>query len=90
MKFTSLLELVNKLQQAGKIDNLQQACGVFGCVLERCVLNHIWEHLQEIINDHQHGFMPGRSCTSQLVGVLDKIGKSLTEESKLTSYNTWT
>ena len=43
-------------------------------VLERCVLNHIWEHLQEIINDHQHGFMPGRSCTSQLVGVLDKIG----------------
>ena len=46
-------------------------------VLERCVLNHIWEHLQEIINDHQHGFMPGRSCTSQLVGVLDKIGKVL-------------
>ena len=46
-------------------------------VLEKCVLNHIWEHLQEIINDHQHGFMPGRSCTSQLVGVLDKIGKAL-------------
>ena len=32
MKFTSLLQLVNKLQQAGKIDNLQQACGVFGCL----------------------------------------------------------
>ena len=32
MKLTSLLQLVNKLQQAGKIDNLQQACGVFGCV----------------------------------------------------------
>ena len=32
MKFTSLLKLVNKLQQAGKIDNLQQACGVLGCI----------------------------------------------------------
>ena len=39
-------------------------------IVERCVLNHIWEHLQ-------HGFMPRRSCTSQLVGVLDKIGKAL-------------
>ena len=29
------------------------------------------------MNDHQHGFMPGRSFTSQLVGVLDKIGKVL-------------
>ena len=46
-------------------------------VLERCILNNIWEHLQEIMNDHQHGFMPGRSSTSQLVGVLDKIGKVL-------------
>ena len=32
MKLTSLLQLVDKLQQAGKIDNLQQACGIFGCV----------------------------------------------------------
>ena len=46
-------------------------------VLERCILNNILEHLQEIMNDHQHGFMPGRSSTSQLVGVLDKIGKVL-------------
>ena len=29
---TSLLQLVDKLQQASKIDNLQQVCGVFGCV----------------------------------------------------------
>ena len=32
MKLTSLLQLVTELQQAGKIDNLQQTCGVFGCV----------------------------------------------------------
>ena len=28
MKLTSLLQLVDKLQQAGKID----VCGIFGCV----------------------------------------------------------
>ena len=32
MKSTSLLQLVDKLQQAGKIDNLQQVCRVFGFV----------------------------------------------------------
>ena len=33
MKLTSLLQLVDKLrQQAGKIDNLQQVCGIFGHV----------------------------------------------------------
>ena len=33
MKLTSLLKLVDKLQQAGKIDNLQQVSGVFGSVV---------------------------------------------------------
>ena len=32
MKLTRLLQLVSELQQAGKIDNLQQTCGVFGRV----------------------------------------------------------
>ena len=32
MKLTSLLQLVDKLQQVDKSDNLQQVCGVFGCV----------------------------------------------------------
>jgi hypothetical protein len=30
---TSLLQLVDNLQQAGKIRNLQQVCGVSGCVV---------------------------------------------------------
>ena len=33
MKLTSLLQFVDKFQQAGKIDNLQQGCGIFGCVV---------------------------------------------------------
>ena len=33
MKLTSLLRLVDKLQLAGKIDNLEQVCGVLGCIV---------------------------------------------------------
>ena len=37
-----MLQLVDKLQQVGKIDNLQQVCGVFGCVgLYSAVKNRI-------------------------------------------------
>ena len=32
MKLTSSLQLFDKLQQAGKVDNLQQVFGVLGCV----------------------------------------------------------
>ena len=32
MKSTDLLQLVDNLQQVGKIHNLQQVCGVSGCV----------------------------------------------------------
>ena len=32
-KLTSLLRLVDKLQQVGKIHNLQQVCRIFGCVV---------------------------------------------------------
>ena len=33
MKSTGLIQLVGNLHQAGKIHNLRQICGVFGCVL---------------------------------------------------------
>ena len=33
VKLTSLLQLVDKLQQTRKIDKLQQACGVSVCVV---------------------------------------------------------
>ena len=34
MKSTGLIQLVDNLHQAGKIHNLRQVCGVFGCVQE--------------------------------------------------------
>ena len=38
---TSLLQLVDKMQQANKIDNLQQVCSVYGCVVPYVVINRI-------------------------------------------------
>ena len=32
IKLASLLPLVDRFQQVGKINNLEQICGVFGCV----------------------------------------------------------
>ena len=42
-------------------------------VLERCVQRDIRDHLLQLINDSQHGFIPGKSCTTQLLEVLDYI-----------------
>ena len=46
-------------------------------VLERCVLNNIKCHLLKIINVYQHGFLPGRSCMTNLIDVLHYVGSRL-------------
>ena len=52
-------------------------------VLERCVLRNIRDHLQQLINDSQHGFTPEKSCTTQLLEVLDYIGSLLDSGKKI-------
>ena len=45
--------------------------------LERCVLNHIPQHIQSNIHSAQFGFVNGRSCATQLLSILNVIGKNL-------------
>ena len=42
-------------------------------LLEKLVRKHIMQHLvdNDLISQHQHGFVPGRSCTTQLLEALD-------------------
>ena len=42
-------------------------------IMEKLVRKHIMKHLEEnnLISKHQHGFVPGRSCTTQLLEALD-------------------
>ena len=45
--------------------------------LERCVFNKIKDHVFDQINDGQHGFVPRKSCVTQLIEVFDYIGREL-------------
>jgi hypothetical protein len=46
------------------------------CIVSK-VLNKLRDHLLQLLNSSQHGFTPGRSCTTQLVEVLNFIGSLL-------------
>ena len=46
-------------------------------VMERCVLNKFYPILKNQIYYLQHGFIKGRSCTTQMVYVLHDLGKVL-------------
>ena len=46
-------------------------------VLERCILNNIKYHVYEQISQCQNGFVPRKSCITQLVEVLEHIGREL-------------
>ena len=43
-------------------------------VLERCVLARVGDHLYHFISPAQDGFLPERSCVTQLFTALDQIG----------------
>ena len=46
-------------------------------VFERCTFNNIKHLIYEQLNPCQHGFMPGKSCVTQLIEVLDQLGREL-------------
>ena len=46
-------------------------------VLERCVLIRLRDHLLLMSDRAQHGLIPGKSCVTQLVEVIDYIGSLL-------------
>ena len=43
---------------------------LFGKVLERVVFTELFQHVKPAISDQQHGFMPGRSCATNLCTML--------------------
>jgi hypothetical protein len=46
-------------------------------VLERCIFINIRQHFSRIIYDHQHGFLQGKSCVTNLLEALDYVGACL-------------
>lgn len=54
-------------------------------IMESIIRDHIFSHLMDnnIISRHQHGFIPGRSCATQLLECLDKWTEILDEGDSL-------
>ncbi|CAB4044310.1 Hypothetical predicted protein, partial [Paramuricea clavata] len=50
---------------------------VLSKVLERCIHNHLYQHLAPLIYDRQHGFVRGKSTTTQLLEVYQDIMESV-------------
>ncbi len=50
---------------------------VIAKVLERCIYNRLVSHFQNLISAAQHGFLRGKSCTSQFLSVLQRISQNL-------------
>ena len=48
-------------------------------VMERYIYNNVFKVVEPIINTNQHGFLNGKSCTTQWLTVYDKISKHLDE-----------
>ena len=46
-------------------------------ILERCVLKRLLAIINPHIHKSQHGFLPGKSCTTQLLSTFDDIGMKL-------------
>ena len=46
-------------------------------VLERCMSNRLLPRFENIIHAAQHGFLRGKSCTSQLLSVFHQISQNL-------------
>ena len=47
--------------------------------MERYIYNSVYDIVAPLIIAHQHGFMTGKSCTTQLLSVYDTVGKHLDE-----------
>ena len=45
--------------------------------MERCVYNHMYADVIQLISPLQHGFLRKRSCITQLLSVLHNIGQNL-------------
>jgi hypothetical protein len=52
-------------------------CKILESIIKDAVMKHLEE--EQLINDSQHGFMPGRSCTTNLTIFLDELSKVVDE-----------
>jgi len=54
-------------------------------VIESIIRDEVVQHLDRhnLIKDSQHGFRPGRSCTSNLLEFFDKVTEKINEKANV-------
>ena len=50
-------------------------------VIEKIVRDELYSKCKDLINDKQYGFLPNKSCTTQMINTLDDIACSLNSQS---------
>ena len=51
-------------------------------VFENCIRTKVMEKCKDLINQKQHGFLPSKSCTIQMVPFADNIAQCLNDRSR--------
>ena len=51
-------------------------------VFERCISDELLSKCQDRIHSSQHGFLPGKSCTTQLIPFIDDLALGLNNSIK--------
>ena len=46
-------------------------------IKETCVRDELYNNCKHLINDKQHGFLPEKSCITQMIPFIDNITQSL-------------
>ncbi len=68
-------------------DFTQQRCKILESINKDKIMDHLLEN--NLISDSQHGFMPGRSCATNLVEFMDFVTESVDEGESVDIF-TWT
>ena len=55
---------------------------LFGKALERVAFTALYDHVKPALSDRQHGFMPGRSCASNLLTMLNNAWNNIAARSQ--------
>ena len=51
-------------------------------VFEKCIRTKMMDKCKDLINEKQHGFLPAKSCTTQMVPFTDSIAQCLNDRSR--------
>ena len=52
-------------------------------IFETCIRDELMNSCKSKINPNQHGFLPGKSCTTQMVPFADKLAITLNDKSRI-------